>query len=204
MLCINTSFIYVIYSNVACSSRTTLTPLPSELPLPGKLCHLHNLLGEQGRAGGMAGGTGERFILKQFKIFSCNYMSTSRKSRQDNDKDNGENRARSRATAANTSTNINTEIRIQIRIQTQMQMANTNTMDRRLCIWIYSSIAADICILRALNSAQNTEKNYVTLRYWCLDFCILYNGAYDYFKFARAKYCAYAALAKRQCETGQV
>lgn len=51
--------------------------------------------GEPGRAGGVAGGTGERFILKQFKIFSCNYMSTSRKSRQDNDKDNGENRARS-------------------------------------------------------------------------------------------------------------
>lgn len=42
---------------------------------------------------------------------------------------------------------------------------------------------------------MNSEKKYVT--YWCLDFCILYNGAYDYFKFARAKYCAYAALAKR-------
>lgn len=79
-----------------------------------------------------------------------------------------------------------------------MQMANTNTMDGRLCIWICSSIAGDICILRALNS----EKKYVT--YWCLDFCISYNGAYDYFKFTRAKYCAYAALAKRQCETGQV
>lgn len=49
----------------------------------------------------MAGGTGERFILKQFKIFSCNYMSTSRKSRQDNDKDDGENGARlGTATAA--------------------------------------------------------------------------------------------------------
>lgn len=44
----------------------------------------------------MAGGTGERFILKQFKIFSCNYMSTSRKTEQDN----GEKGARSRATAA--------------------------------------------------------------------------------------------------------
>lgn len=78
------------------------TPLPSPPahPLPGKLCHLHNLWGKQERAGGVAGGTGERFILKQFKIFSCNYMSTSRKSRQDNDKNNGENGARSTATAA--------------------------------------------------------------------------------------------------------
>lgn len=71
------------------------TPLPSLCPSPGKLCHLHNLWGEQGRAD-VAGGTGERFILKQFKIFSCNYMSTSRKTGQDN----GENGARSRATAA--------------------------------------------------------------------------------------------------------
>lgn len=76
------------------------TPLPSLCPSPGKLCHLHNLWGEQGRAGGVAGGTGERFILKQFKIFSCNYMSTSRKSRQDYDKNNGENGVRSMATAA--------------------------------------------------------------------------------------------------------
>lgn len=80
MLCINTSFIYVIYSNVA-----HLAPQPRpRCPCPGKLCHLHNLLGCS-RAGAAAGGTGERFILKQFKIFSCNYMSTSRKSRQDND-----------------------------------------------------------------------------------------------------------------------
>lgn len=103
MLCINTSFIYVIYSNVACSSRTTRHP--AHLPLP--ISCLANFVicitfGESrgAGAGGVAGGTGERFILKQFKIFSCNYMSTSRKSRQDNDNDNGENGVRSTATAA--------------------------------------------------------------------------------------------------------
>lgn len=102
MLCTNTSFIYVIYSNVACSSRTTRHPAPPQ-PIP---CQANFVIcitfGESrgGGAGGVAGGTGERFILKQFKIFSCNYMSTSRKSRQDNDKNNGENGARSTATAA--------------------------------------------------------------------------------------------------------
>lgn len=103
MLCINTSFIYVIYSNVACSSRTTRHSALPPLPIP---CLANFVIcitfGESrgGGAGGVAGGTGERFILKQFKIFSCNYMSTSRKSRQDNDKDDGENGARSTATAA--------------------------------------------------------------------------------------------------------
>lgn len=185
------------------------TPPPSTLPLPGKLCHLHNLLGEQGRAGGVAGGTGERFILKQFKIFSCNYMSTSRKSRQDNDKDNGENRARSTATAARlfigkhkhkykytntyTNTHTNTDANGKYKYNGQTLVHLDIFEYRRRYLHIAS-----------FELGTEHRKNYVTLRYWCLDFCILYNGAYDYFKFARAKYCAYAALAKRQCETGQV
>lgn len=97
MLCINTSFIYVIYSNVACSSRTTRAPPP---PFPCLANFVICITFWESRGSGGRRGTGERFILKQFKIFSCNYMSTSRKSRQDNDKDNGENRARRTATAA--------------------------------------------------------------------------------------------------------
>lgn len=81
------------------STRRSLPPLPIPCLANFVICITFGESRGAG-AGGLAGGTGERFILKQFKIFSCNYMSTSRKSRQDNDKDDGENGARSTATAA--------------------------------------------------------------------------------------------------------
>lgn len=73
-----------------------------------------------------------------------------------------------------------------------------------MCIWIFEYRTRYLYIAsfelgtrrhRKSNNKNNNNSENKKEKEACLDFCILHNGAYDYFKFARAKYCAYAAWA---------